>query len=669
MVLAALLSGCRPHDTPPVVPVAPPVPMSVPVAVTPLAECPRDPSYADWPAGRRLRLEVEGDVEVGSALTLSVTDAVPGDRVVFHAGGACALDCPPDRDGACFQPADAAPLGEAVADSEGAATLDVVLATLPAGGVALQATAPDGRYLSQVWVDGLGAGIVPAAPMTVRRASSAELSWAVPAGRSVTLGVELTAEVAGWVEGATGSVRHPVTFPYVTAEATGFYLSMIPEYGTSGGIDLDIDTVPLPAPVPWFPDADGDGLGDPNGAPVASDLPVAGASADPRDCADADPAVHPGAAEVCGDGLDQDCDGVDRPCTARTGDPGGSGSRLVGSQWSASGIGVAAGDFDGDGDSEIAATGSPGWILPADRADHGPEAGVALLLPGQGAVAGDFDGDGVDDLALVDDGVVLVAGPIEVGPGAEPVTRGVRVVARQPWDAFPAVSAGDATGDGADDLVVGHTNGAALYDGAAHVPIAAVAPDDRFGYPVALADADGDGLADLWTGSGCVHLSPVPPAGAQPDSCVVGSASLGSTGLAVGDLDGDGGTDAAMGDFSGAHVVLGPWRGDRALDAARHALVPAATDRGSLAVARGADGPLLVYRTDTGPAEAWIGDVSRGGTVDRAGGAAIGLEGVGAVTADLDGDGLDEVVLPDLEATTGPAFETGAVWVLWGAEP
>jgi len=53
----------------------------------------------------------------------------------------------------------------------------------------------------------------------------------------------------------------------------------------------------------FCPDGDGDGYQD--------------ASCGGRDCDDGDPTVHPGASETCGDGLDQDCDGLDLPC----GDP------------------------------------------------------------------------------------------------------------------------------------------------------------------------------------------------------------------------------------------------------------------------------------------------------------------------------------------------------------
>jgi hypothetical protein len=70
----------------------------------------------------------------------------------------------------------------------------------------------------------------------------------------------------------------------------------------------------LPPPEHCYPVVDGDSDG------VGCDL----------DCDDDDGERSPGRAEVCGDGIDQDCDGEDQPCTDEAGtddtDPGGAAS-------------------------------------------------------------------------------------------------------------------------------------------------------------------------------------------------------------------------------------------------------------------------------------------------------------------------------------------------------
>jgi hypothetical protein len=70
-----------------------------------------------------------------------------------------------------------------------------------------------------------------------------------------------------------------------------------------GSIDGD-DVIEAPT---WYPDADGDGYGDPGAALESCDAPE-GTIADGSDCDDSAPGINPSATEMC-DGIDNDCDG------------------------------------------------------------------------------------------------------------------------------------------------------------------------------------------------------------------------------------------------------------------------------------------------------------------------------------------------------------------------
>src|SRR5690606_24204125 len=60
--------------------------------------------------------------------------------------------------------------------------------------------------------------------------------------------------------------------------------------------------------IPFYADADADGHGD-VAAVIMACMPPSGYVATAGDCNDADPAIHPGAVEIC-NSLDDDCDGL-----------------------------------------------------------------------------------------------------------------------------------------------------------------------------------------------------------------------------------------------------------------------------------------------------------------------------------------------------------------------
>jgi hypothetical protein len=73
---------------------------------------------------------------------------------------------------------------------------------------------------------------------------------------------------------------------------------------------VDVDAVDE---TTWWIDRDGDGFGDPEGPLDACDPPL-GYVDDASDCLDSDGSAYPGALEICGDGVDNDCDADPTDC-------------------------------------------------------------------------------------------------------------------------------------------------------------------------------------------------------------------------------------------------------------------------------------------------------------------------------------------------------------------
>ncbi|MDP2314838.1 MAG: MopE-related protein [Pseudomonadota bacterium] len=406
-----------------------------------------------------------------------------------------------------------------------------------------------------------------------------------------------------------------------------------------------------------------------------------------RDCDDADSALNPDAAEACGDALDQDCDGYAPRCEATTAevplaDAQATLSGVAGSDGAGSAVAGGA-DLDGDGyvDLLVAAPGADdggsrsgavyllrgpistdGSLDDADVTWWGESAADAAGTSLSAAVLGgatfsgvDLTGDGVEDAvagAPGDDDGGSNAGAVYV-IGIEGGGLGGAAATRFGPDAYAglggSVAVGDLDGDGVADLAAGGTDVVwvelgPVADAAPFADLQILAEDagDGLGAALAVGDVDGDGIDDLaigapdWGGTGAVYLreGPVEAGGVLADSVLAlgrweGEASGDEAGTAVafaGDTDGDGYGD----------LLVGAPGADR--EAGRVYLVAGPPGVDPL------PGALAVLRGDTA-------------------GAALGAGVAGA--GDVDGDGRCDLLSGAPGDSRGGAG-AGAAWLLYG---
>lgn len=345
--------------------------------------------------------------------------------------------------------------------------------------------------------------------------------------------------------------------------------------------------------------------------------------------------------------------------------PVGSGPQLI-----------AVGDFNNDTHPDLAVSNQDGTIsvLLGDGAGNFSPAQTINLVgrsDTEGIVAGDFDGDGNLDLAAASYG----SGAVDILLGNGDGTFRLGTPLTLPDGTGPTyIASTDLNGDNLPDLAVAdfNTNQVLIYtgngDGTFNLLTSLAGNGLSNPEQIVFADFDRDGLLDLAVankGNGVVSVFQGAGGGLFNPAASV-AAGVGSIGLAVGDFDGDGlpdlavanyGTDAVPGDVvsvlrnnsAGGGISF---EGARTLFIGDHLINVVAADFNG-------DGRVDLAVTSTGnsPANndvAWLVNTSGGpGMISfTPGGVPVGLNPVGLVTADLNGDGLPDLVNTNNQSNT-----------------
>ena len=488
-----------------------------------------------------------------------------------------------------------------------------------------------------------------------------------------------------WADGDGDGLGDPAVFAPYCAETRDSY--------TDNSLDCDDSDASL-GELFWYPDADGDCHGDPVGEVSQCVSPLPGVTCggwvlapDGDDCDDTTELVAPGLAEVCNDGLDNNCDLADT-CTYAGVIALSSDAAMLPQQAFPEGASATfVPDVDGDGFPEVAvgywdadtSSGAAAGLveLYASPFVAGTAVTAAPVVTFNGAyvdghagarlsAAEDLTGDGVPDIivsapdANSGKGTVALADASRLGAwglNATPLQAvrelvgttsgsqlGGGVVARD----VPAVGASAllAVAPGADSAYVVH---APIFDLSIRIELVADAVLEAPGAELIapMGDVSGDGVPELgvayWdagvgvgyfdvvsgTVSGTVVLD------TSHDYRVETSASPGFAAAAAGDVDGDGTADWLMA-APKADVNSG---GTTVAEAGRAFLLlgpqPALSDAG-------VDAATIVEGTNAGQ-----------------------LLGSAVLLLDLTGDGLDDLVI----GAPGSGGIPGELLLFHGAPP
>jgi hypothetical protein len=424
----------------------------------------------------------------------------------------------------------------------------------------------------------------------------------------------------------------------------------------------------------WYVDGDGDGYGstDFTEACAAPGAHVAEAT----DCDDADATAFPGGVEVCEDGVDQDCSGLDRRCGGLYGevDPDAAFSTVIYSSEYSGVLGSAYAvlDWNGDGqqDLALAATQSDffapnaGWVgiylgpldAGAFRELDGYEASLYSLNDNARAGAAlypvnDLDGDGRDELYVfssTSSGTGRAHQGIVLG-GTFSGDRLVTDALMANLECYGSRGGGDPDDDGVNGWVCADGDRTlSWFEGTDTTPSMEITDTSNTGFgssSVVDQDLDGDGVPDLWVAAsganaggddrGVVSLFIGPfrtLSTSDADFTVQGDVNYQSVGnsVAVADINGDGTRDVLAGSVYDDHLA-----------------------------------------TDGGAHWGWLGPLSASGSVATADlvvhgeDAGVQLGGQAPAVYDLDGDGNDDLAFSSGSAPGG-GEDRGEAWLFYG---
>ncbi len=320
----------------------------------------------------------------------------------------------------------------------------------------------------------------------------------------------------------------------------GFSFCELPDGFVAETGDCDDFDATITTSASWYLDSDGDGYGDAQSPAEVCTDPGEGYSADSTDCDDSDATINPGASEICGDGVDNNCDAESTGCRDISGnidisdaDASVSGYSNDHGRW------LSSADFDGDGVDELVTadiSGAEGlgaiYIFPplaaGDSLVTGDAPGVVYgqsddLIGYSGQAVPDLTGDGVPDLVtLFSSYAAVIAGPLDGGFTIEDgTTARINTGMSSLSSDTTQLAAGDFDGDGQADLVIGdpYYSDEYSYSGQAWL------------LPGPIEDVDLSSLTDgaHITGEGSIY------------------GYLGITVSSAGDVDGDGTAEVLLG--------------------------------------------------------------------------------------------------------------------------